>query len=138
MEQESSSEKTMTDPETHRAPEQFTVEVEGREQPIQVRLSDLPFGETGKPGSVLDILLNQGVEIDHACGGVCACSTCHIYVKSGLDSCSAPDEDEQDMLDMAPDVRENSRLACQCVPSGTKSLVVEIPNWNRNLAKERH
>ncbi len=114
----------------------FQVLVENAGKTIEVDPAKVPYGDTGLPGSLLDILLHSGVEMDHACGGVCACATCHVYVKSGIEGCSAPDESENDMLDMAPDLKPNSRLACQCVPDGTTDVVVEIPSWNRNYARE--
>ncbi len=90
----------------------------------------------GLPGSLLDIALKNDIEIDHSCGGFAACSTCHVIVREGLDTCNETSEDEDDMLDEAPGLTLNSRLACQCVPDGSVDLVVEIPAWNRNLAKE--
>jgi ferredoxin, 2Fe-2S len=74
--------------------------------------------------------------LDHACGGVCACSTCHVIVHEGLESCNEPTDDELDQLDEAAGVTAKSRLGCQCVPDGTRDLVVEIPEWNKNYAKE--
>ena len=53
-------------------------------------------------------------------------------------SCSTPTDDEEDQLDEAYGLTAHSRLACQCVPSGTENLVVQIPAWNRNLAREPH
>ncbi len=103
---------------------------------VEVDPAKIPYGRTGQPGSILDIALENGVDIDHACGGVCACSTCHVIVKEGLESCSPMTDAEGDMLDMAPATTPNSRLACQCVPNGTKNLVVEVPSWNRNLVRE--
>jgi len=103
---------------------------------IEVDPSKIPYSRTGQPGSILEIALGNGVEIDHACGGVCACSTCHVIVREGLESCSEATEDEEDMADEARGVTPESRLACQCVPDGTKDLVVEIPGWNKNLARE--
>ncbi len=103
---------------------------------VEVDPKDLPYGDTGLPGSVLDIALNNGVVIDHACGGVAACSTCHIFVKRGLQTCSEAEDYEFDMLDSAPGNTAESRLSCQCVPNGEADLVVEIPEWNRNLARE--
>lgn len=100
--------------------------------------SQIPYGETGLPGSILDIALGQGIELEHACGGVCACSTCHIIVKEGLETCNEPTDDENDQLDEAPGLSLLSRLGCQCVPNGTKDLVIEIPEWNKNLVKESH
>ncbi len=91
-----------------------------------------------QPGSILDVALGQGIEIDHACGGVCACSTCHVIVRTGLESCNEATEDEEDMLDNAPGLEPDSRLGCQCVPDGTVDVVVEIPDWNRNLVREDH
>ena len=75
-----------------------------------------------------------GIEAD--CGGACACSTCHVIVREGLESYNAATDDELDMLDEARGVELNSRLACQCVPNGSANLVVEVPGWNRNLVKE--
>ena len=92
----------------------------------------------GLPGSVLDFALNAGLEIDHACGGFAACSTCHVIVREGLDTCNEISDDEDEMLDEAPGLTMHSRLACQCIADGSKDLVVEIPTWNRNLAKEDH
>lgn len=96
------------------------------------------YGHNGLELSILDISEGAGVEIDHACGGVCACSTCHIIVRKGLESCSEATDDELDQLDNAPGLELNSRLACQCVPNGSSEIVVEIPNWNRNAVREGH
>lgn len=105
---------------------------------VQVDPSKIPYGETGQPGSLLDIAMGAGLDIEHACGGVCACSTCHVVVKEGLDSCSEATDDELDQLDEAPAITLQSRLACQSVPDGSTNLVVEIPEWNKNLVKEGH
>ena len=105
---------------------------------FEVDPEKVPYNRTGLPGSILDIAYAAGVEIDHACGGVCACSTCHVIVKEGLDSCNQPTDDELDMLDEARGTTMESRLGCQCVPNGKKNLVVEIPAWSRNLVKEAH
>ena len=95
-----------------------------------------PFGEIGLDGSLLAIAQEAGVEINHSCGGVCACSTCHVYVTEGQKSCSPASENEEDMLDEARAVTPESRLSCQCVPDGSADVVVVIPKWNRNLVKE--
>ena len=124
------------EPEVKKPTQKFCVRVENADRVIEVDPAKIPFGDTGLPGSLLDILLSHGIEMDHACGGVCACATCHIYVKDGADSCPAPEEAENDMLDMAPDIKPTSRLACQCVPNGEKDVTVEIPSWNRNYARE--
>jgi 2Fe-2S ferredoxin len=105
---------------------------------LEVDPNLIPYARTGQPGSILEIALGNGVEIDHSCGGVCACSTCHVIVQEGLESCSEATEDEMDMVDTARGVTTESRLACQCVPNGSCDLVVEIPAWNKNLVKEGH
>lgn len=105
---------------------------------VQVDPSKIPYGPTGQPGSLLDIAMGAGIDVEHTCGGVCACSTCHVIVKEGLDSCSEATDDELDQLDEAPAITLQSRLACQCVPDGSTNLIVEIPEWNKNLVKEGH
>jgi len=138
-------------PEAHASGERslrrLTQKVEGATSTFRVTF--LPAGITveagpadplahheGQPGSILDIADRNDIEIDHSCGGFAACSTCHVYVKEGLDTCNETSEDEEDMLDEAPALKSNSRLACQCVPDGSQDVVVEVPAWNRNLAKE--
>lgn len=110
----------------------------GEEKTVEVDPAKLPYDRTGQKGSVLEIALGNGIEIDHSCGGVCACSTCHVIVSKGLESCSEATDDENDMIEEAPGLTTESRLACQCVPDGTMDLVVEIPKWNRNNVKEGH
>ena len=92
----------------------------------------------GLPGSILNAALDAGIDMDHSCGGVCACSTCHIIVRQGIESCNETTDDEEDMLDLAPGLEPQSRLACQCVPNGTQTLIIEIPEWNRNQVSEDH
>lgn len=105
---------------------------------VEVDPERLPYGQHGLPGSLLDVALHAGVELDHACGGVCACSTCHVVVKEGTASLGEATEDEEDLLESAPGLKPTSRLGCQAVPDGSCDLVVEIPTWNRNLVKEEH
>src|SRR5580704_9714139 len=106
---------------------------------IEVDPAQLPYGRTGLPGSILDIALEAAhLSLDHSCGGVCACSTCHVIVRQGLESCNEPNEDELDQLEEARGLTTESRLGCQCVPNGTCDVVVEVPGWNRNLVQEGH
>lgn len=105
---------------------------------VEVDPDRFPYDHNGLPGSILDIALGNGIEIDHACGGVCACSTCHIVAKGGFDTLSEATEEEEDQLEAAPGLNPASRLACQAVPDGTADVVVEIPEWNRNLVQEGH
>ena len=105
-------------------------------QTVEVDPAALPYDRTGLVGSLLEIALGHDLDVDHACGGVLACSTCHVHVRQGLESCNEPSDDELDQLDQAPGIDPSSRLACQCVPDGTRDLIVEVPNWNRNLVHE--
>ncbi len=98
----------------------------------------LPYGRNGLSGSILDLAYAAGVELDHSCGGVCACSTCHVIVRKGLESCNEAAEEELDQLEEARGLTIESRLGCQCVPNGTCDVVIEIPGWNRNLVQEGH
>jgi len=116
----------------------YRLTVKNTGQVIQVDPADLPESYDGNVGSVLSLLLRAGVAIDHSCGGVCACSTCHVYVHQGLDTSPDPIEEEEDQLDFAPVVQANSRLGCQFVPDGSVDVVVEIPGWNRNEVSEDH
>ena len=92
----------------------------------------------GERGTILQAALENGIDLDHACGGVCACSTCHVIVRQGAETIPAAEDDEEDQLDNAPGLTLQSRLACQAVPDGSKDVVVEIPSWNRNLVSESH
>ncbi len=94
----------------------------------------LPYADHGKPLSLLDIALNFGISLEHACGGNCACTTCHVVVKQGDGNLSEMEDDEADKLDMAPGLTLHSRLGCQCMVKG--DVVVEIPDWNRNYVSE--
>ena len=65
----------------------------------------LPYQDHGKPESILDVAMNFGLHLEHACGGNCACTTCHVVVKKGKDCLSDMDDDEADRLDMAAELR---------------------------------
>jgi 2Fe-2S ferredoxin len=92
--------------------------------------------EAEGPTSLCDALLDHGVEIEHACGKVGACTTCHVIVREGYDSLNPPGDDEEDMLDRAWGLEPASRLSCQA-RIGTQDLVVEIPRYSINLEKEK-
>ena len=116
----------------------FIIEETKEAKVLTVDPEKIPYGRTGEPGSLMDLASAAEVEIDHACGGVCACATCHVYVTHGLNTCQAATENEEDMLDTARAVTPESRLSCQCVPNGTADVTVVIPAWNKNLVKEGH
>jgi len=114
------------------------IDEDGNEHTLEIDPASLPLGHDGRPGSIMDICLGNGIELDHACGGVCACATCHVHVLEGLESCNEPTDDEDDRLEEAYDLKPYSRLGCQCVPDGATRVRVRIPSWNRNLARESH
>ena len=118
--------------------ESYRLTVKNTGQVIEVDHQNLPPADDGQVGSILSILLANGVEVDHTCGGVIGCSTCHVYINKGFDSAPEPVEEEEDQLDYAPAVKDSSRLSCQCVPDGSENVEVEIPQWNRNEVSEEH
>lgn len=89
-----------------------------------------------KGQNLLEAALANGINIEHACGGVCACSTCHVYVESGRENLSEPTEAEEDRVEEAPGLQRNSRLSCQCLIEGEGPITVRVPAWNRNAVKE--
>ncbi|WP_163998399.1 2Fe-2S iron-sulfur cluster-binding protein [Pyxidicoccus caerfyrddinensis] len=88
--------------------------------PLAEVSADVPTGTT-----LLDAAETCGAQVGHSCGGVCACSTCHIWVRKGLDSLSEQTDAEADRLDMGFDVRPYSRLSCQ-TELGSEDIQVEI------------
>lgn len=109
------------------------------ERVIDVDLSKAPFQHDGRPGSILDILLANGVPLEHACGGSCACTTCHVIVKQGGDRLSEAEESEEDMLDKAPGLTPTSRLGCQAVLSDDDAeIVVVVPRFTINQISGSH
>jgi 2Fe-2S ferredoxin len=120
------------------AKKKFTITFQPMNVTVEVDPAKIPYGVTGLPGSILDIAITHGVDIDHACGGVCACSTCHCIVLEGLETCSEMGDCEEDELSYAPGLTPKSRLSCQTVPTGARNLIVQVPNWNRNAVREPH
>ena len=86
--------------------------------------------------SLLDIAMNNGFHLEHACGGNCACTTCHVVVKQGEQNLSEMEDDEFDRVEQASDFQLNSRLGCQAIVKG--DVTVHIPAWNRNYVSEGH
>jgi len=90
------------------------------------------------PGtSICDALLENEIEIEHACEKSCACTTCHVVIREGFESLDEADEVEEDLLDKAWGLEPTSRLSCQAL-IGETPLVVEIPKYTINMAKEGH
>jgi 2Fe-2S ferredoxin len=91
-----------------------------------------------KPGiSICDALLENEIEIEHACEKSCACTTCHVVIREGFESLAEAEEIEEDLLDKAWGLEPLSRLSCQALV-GTVPLIVEIPKYTINMAKEGH
>jgi 2Fe-2S ferredoxin len=103
---------------------------------VEFAFDTLPYEGHGQPMSFLDVAQNYGIFLDHACGGVCACTTCHLHVKQGAEGTSATEDLEMDRLEMAAGIELDSRLGCQAVIERPGTYVVEIPKWNRNYVQE--
>jgi len=82
---------------------------------VEVDDSKYPFGDHGLPGSILDIALANDIHLEHNCGGNCACTTCHVIVKEGMEHLSEQTEEELDQLDEAEGLTLTSRLSCQAL-----------------------
>ncbi|MEG0922217.1 MAG: ISC system 2Fe-2S type ferredoxin [Comamonas sp.] len=87
--------------------------------------------------SVCEALLENGINIDHACEMSRACTTCHVVVRQGFDSLDPSEEEEDDLLDKAWGLEPQSRLSCQAIVA-REDLTVEIPKYSINHAKENH
>lgn len=94
------------------------------------KVTFLPMNETyeASPGeSILDVANEHNVPLQHACGGFCACTTCHVLVKSGMENLTEMEDDEEERLDRASGLTLQSRLGCQAKLS-KGDVVVEIQN----------
>jgi len=94
---------------------------------------DVPVGTT-----ILEASNKAHAEVGSACGGVCACSTCHVYVKQGLEDLSPQDDSEEDILDKAFDVQSTSRLGCQSELLKDRTYVVAISKESRQAFLDEH
>jgi len=91
--------------------------------------------EVDKGITICDAILAEGIELEHACEKSCACTTCHVYVREGLDSLNENTEEEDDLLDKAWGLEPDSRLSCQAVVAD-QDLVIEIPKYTINMVSE--
>ena len=87
--------------------------------------------------SICEALLENHIDIEHACEMSCACTTCHVIVRKGFESLNEAEEGEEDLLDRAWGLEPQSRLSCQAILAQT-DLTVEIPKYSINHAKEKH
>ncbi len=85
--------------------------------------------------SFLDVAMAHHIDLQHNCGGVCACSTCHVKVKQGFDLLPEQTDDEADQLDEAEGLSLESRLGCQCKIEQDFDYVIEVPQLNPQIAK---
>jgi 2Fe-2S ferredoxin len=107
---------------------------DGKETVVEFDPETMPFQEHGLKGSFLDVAMNHHVPLEHACGGSCACTTCHLIVKQGMNNLSDMEDNEADRLDTAWDLTTSSRLGCQAVIKG--EVTVEFPLYTRNYVQE--
>ena len=87
--------------------------------------------------SICEAMLENDINIEHACELSCACTTCHVVVREGFNSLGEMDESEEDLLDRAWGLEPQSRLSCQAILS-QQDVTVEIPKYTINHAKEKH
>lgn len=109
------------------------------ERVIEFDPRQAPFQHDGRPGSILDVLLANGIPLEHACGGNCACTTCHVVVKRGSGALSEAEESEEDLLDKAVGLTPTSRLGCQAVVEDPDAEIeVLIPRYTINIESGSH
>src|SRR5712691_8512437 len=83
--------------------------IDGEPTTVEFESGKLPYSHHGKPESFLDVAKNLGVPLEHACGGSCACTTCHVFIREGAQHLSEMQDDEADRLDTAWDLKPESR-----------------------------
>jgi 2Fe-2S ferredoxin len=107
---------------------------DGTEKTVEFEQGKLPYHEHGLPESFLDVAMNFDIPLEHACGGSCACTTCHLVIKQGMQNLSEMEDNEADRLDTAWDLTTSSRLGCQAVIKG--DVVAQFPMYTRNYVQE--
>jgi 2Fe-2S ferredoxin len=107
---------------------------DGSQKTVEFEQGKLPFQEHGLPESFLDLAMNTGIPLEHACGGSCACTTCHLIIRQGMQNLSEMEDNEADRLDTAWDLTTSSRLGCQAIIKG--DVVAEFPLYTRNYVQE--
>jgi ferredoxin, 2Fe-2S len=107
---------------------------DGKETTVEFEKGTLEYLHHGLPESFLDVAMNFGIPLEHACGGSCACTTCHVIIRKGMENLSEMEDKEADRLDTAWDLTTSSRLGCQAVING--DVVAEFPMYTRNYVQE--
>ena len=102
----------------------------------QKGLEPLTLTDVAPDQSLLEIALTNDINLHHNCGGVCACSTCHLYLNKGEEFIEELSDKEEDFIDRAVRPRLNSRLGCQCVlQPGEGTIVVTLPDQTQFLGE---
>ena len=107
---------------------------DGTEKTVEFEQGKLPYHEHGLPESFLDVAMNFGIPLEHACGGSCACTTCHLIIREGEQNLSEMEDNEADRLDTAWELTTSSRLGCQAVIKG--DVTAQFPLYTRNYVQE--
>ena len=107
---------------------------DGSKRVVSFEHGKLEYQGHGLPESFLDVAMNLGIPLEHACGGSCACTTCHLVIREGMRNLSEMEDNEADRLDTAWDLTTSSRLGCQAVITG--DVVAEFPLYTRNYVQE--
>jgi ferredoxin, 2Fe-2S len=107
---------------------------DGTKKTVEFEHGKLEYQHHGLPESFLDVAMNHDIPLEHACGGSCACTTCHLIIREGMQNLSEMEENEADRLDTAWDLTTSSRLGCQAVIKG--DVVAEFPMYTRNYVQE--
>lgn len=98
---------------------------------LPITLNNIEDGQ-----SLLEVALKNEIVLHHNCGGVCACSTCHMYVEAGDDFLEELSDREEDFIDRAVNPSINSRLGCQCIlQEGGGSVIIRIPDQSQFLGE---
>ena len=110
----------------------YTIKIKFEQKGLEpVTLENIASGD-----SLLEVLLDQDIDLHHNCGGVCACSTCHLYLDKGEEFVEELSEKEEDFIDRAVNPRINSRLGCQCVlQEGSGTVEITLPDQTQFLGE---
>jgi 2Fe-2S ferredoxin len=110
----------------------YTIKIQFEQPGLQpVTLNEIESGQ-----SLLEVCLKHDIELHHNCGGVCACSTCHLYVLDGAEFLEELSDKEEDFIDRAVNPRLNSRLGCQCLLLEDEGTVeVRLPDQTQFLGE---
>ncbi len=110
----------------------YTIEIDFEQKGVEKRV----LNNISPDQSLLEVCLDNGIELHHNCGAVCACSTCHLYVNSGAEHLEELGDREEDFIDRAVNPRINSRLGCQCVlQPGSGVVNITLPDQTQFLGE---